>query len=167
MHDVTNVTGMLHAPMAHWFADRIEQLCKELKTTKSQLGLEAGLSHATIGKWVRSAEAGEFSPRLREVEMLASYTGKPAAWFLFERPPGMVAPGSLAAADEAARKLTKYDNVPEDDAWLLMRQLVGNDADTLYFEARAILSSRVAEYHQRSVDEIKAGATPRRSVKTS
>lgn len=152
--------------MPHWFADRIEQLCKELKTTKSKLGQEAGLSHATIGKWVRAAEEGDFSPRLREVEVLAKHTGKPVTWFLFER---AVSPAgdTLSAAREAASDLAKYDKVPEDEAWSLMRHVVGSDPKTMYFEARSILNSRVGEHHQSSADKIKAGAAPTRGIKTS
>lgn len=154
--------------MAHWFPERIEQLCKELKVTKSRLGQEAGLSHATISKWIRAAETGDFNPRLTEVEKLARHTGRPATWFLFERVDAARVEGDTkAAADKAARRLTEFDGVPAEEAWSLIRKVVSADWETQYFEARAILGAQVGKHHQRSSDEIKAGAVSSRSVKTS
>lgn len=159
--------------MAHWFSERMEQLCKELGMTKSRLGQEAGLSHATIGKWMQSAEAGRFSPRLKEVELLSKYTGRPVSWFMTEGgddgATSKVAVTTISAADleKVARRLTEFDGVSPNDAWLLMRNLVATDAESLYFAARDVLRSQaLEEQHRDGVSEMTRGAMPVRRVKT-
>jgi transcriptional regulator with XRE-family HTH domain len=162
--------------MAHWFSERMEQLCKELKTSKSKLGQDAGLSHATIGKWIQAADAGKFSPRLEQVELLAKHTGKPVSWFLTEggaasSPAQAKAPaGNITAKDleRVARRLTEFDEVSDDEAWLLMRNLVADDAEALYFAARDVLRMRaMQEHHSGTVGKINSSPTRVRRVKTS
>lgn len=56
---------------------------------------------------------------------------------------------TLAAADLAAQQLTDSDGVPPDEAWLLMRSLVGRDQHSLYFEAKRVRSTlTVSEHHK-------------------
>ncbi len=160
--------------MAHWFTKRMEQLIKERKTSKSALGQEAGLSHATIGKWMQQADDGNFSPRLKEIELLAKYTGRPVAWFLTEGPSTPVsldpATGHITAADlnKTAQRLTDYAGIPEDEAWLLMRDVVAPDAESLYFAALDVLRSRSLEkQHGDTVREMERGSSPVRRIKKS
>lgn len=147
----TSVVDKVHTytmPKPNWFKVRIDQLCDELGVSKSKLGTDAGLSHATIGKWIRMAESGAFNPRLEQVELLAKHTGRPVAWFLEEgRHDPLGSPmspslNSLSAADQAAKQLTELDGVPPDQAWLLMRELLDIAADSLYVEARRLLKAR-------------------------
>lgn len=140
----TSVVDKVHTyTMPNWFKVRIEQLCDELGVSKSKLGTDAGLSHATIGKWIRMAESGAFNPRLEQVELLAAHTGRPVSWFLGHTEhdkPGQG--GTLVAASEAANKLTELDGIPAEEAWQLMRELLSVDSDSFYFEARRLLKSR-------------------------
>jgi len=133
--------------MPNWLKQRIDQICEERGVSKSKLGVDAGLSHATIGKWIKMVDVGSFNPRLEQVEMLAEYTGKPVAWFLGQETTPGVRPkdGSLAAADAAAARLTELDGVHPDQAWLLMRTLTGTETESLYFEARRLLAANSAD----------------------
>lgn len=150
--------------MAHWFSERIEQLCKELGMTPTRLGLAAGLSSYTIRKWKKNAEAGQFNPGREEIEKLASYTGKPVSWFVIEGSSRKTDPSgasTLIDADEAAKELTRLDGVSDDEAWLLMRHLLNSAPRALYFEARNILISKAMQKrHAKRVKKLKRSIPP-------
>lgn len=75
-------------------------------------------------------------------------------------------PGTIAAADQAARRLTELDGVPPDEAWLLMRSLTGGDADTLYSEARRVLGTVVSvrERHDSRIGNSGSGLSTSKRV---
>jgi hypothetical protein len=76
---------------------------------------------------------------------------------------------TLAAAELAAQKLTRDQGISPDEAWLLMRNLTGTNADVLYYEAlaRRRPGSNVSKEHSDVVGKMQSPPPPGDGIETS
>ena len=128
-----------------------------------------GVSSPSVSAWINDKNRPNSYNLLKVIPIIQERCHEPSVQDATQRILGKLhgaSVGSLAAADQAARRLTEFDGVPADDAWLLMRSLVGGDADSLYFEARRVLAAgmSVRERHDSRLGNGSGGAPPGKTV---
>lgn len=103
---------------------RIEELVDVTGLSESQLSVEAGMSHFTLGKWIAAARNGERYPGLFDKVMgFVQRYGRTINW-LIEEDPAPAGHGLLQAqAQRVVALLVDVDKVTEDEAAALVNRI--------------------------------------------